>query len=1008
MSANANVIQAHNLGPLGWLLPVRTEGGGSFELPQLLVISDRSGSMGQWSSRLINQVFPTAFEQLGYRSDFPVRVITFDSRVDTMEATVDGLHKVSADSRGQTKMSGVFPRVVQVLADDRPFIIVVVSDGQIHDKDATVRAATLAAKQVGHRTAPVFVSLVRLLTSQRASPDTRALTCIAQFNTGGSIPLNDISTYDKRVDAVILDLIEAIVESLRHSAVEMAEVSAPVENLHRIPGDNPSAMLTIPTGQEYNILVSDTNLPQDLMINGELVSIIDAGVPTNEGDIMSFLAFIESQLRVWAVMGGRGDDIETVTNWFSQLESVLDSASDATVDDDASATLTARRKVRDLTKRLHKRHKSVIGRILQMRNIDDLATLNSAQQAEFLRGMTGRSARRVAQRVVGMDFDVQARDAVRALAAIDLDSIPEDTEGSFYSQEEWRDIIEAAKELLTMIDEVTATDILTIIGGIGVAFRGVVGNYPDPWGFVVQEVYLGPFWLSEADLRTAVIQGGQLDYPGMSRAAPITGVVPLRSICPEAYDLYTGFIAKLQASVTIRGAMAPIPYDRVAMASAVLIQLCKQLGQKDPLTERELSVYTDLLETVANALSGYAAASFENLTTHLQEHDVRPHFSGANGISGAIKPCIALLADTRCANMPADQIAHILRASYGLEVYMAARRAFHNNLSGRQSLLHAVLGVNMVAAQAATALSPPFEDDPEYAYAPVVDTEAALACLQDLDWIPDPNDIAAIARFIVGTPVDPSTVFGVDPTYMRLIATVEALVCSREQDRINTETQTAHGPEYGDVNVCKSWLDSLLQRVYRSDYDHRMSAKLAVEAQILLDRLVQELITCSGDDFVPLITGKTGRTDLADGLLNRGAPGFADLQAALLNPDLDVPDRLWKLWVIVLGRDRNGDEIWANGNIMIGDLHAFAEFFQPSAGEDNRSMWRSLREIKKKYGTHKYRPKENRHGHSNNFPSFWALTNGECNSLDKFRLAVSPQVFADYVAAHHAAGCCGC
>jgi len=69
------------------------------------------------------------------------------------------------------------------------------SDGEISDKTNVLSKAARLEQELATagRTAPTQVSLIRLLTSSRADPDTKALACLGQLNTSGAAFPVDIS-----------------------------------------------------------------------------------------------------------------------------------------------------------------------------------------------------------------------------------------------------------------------------------------------------------------------------------------------------------------------------------------------------------------------------------------------------------------------------------------------------------------------------------------------------------------------------------------------------------------------------------------------------------------------------------------------------------------------------------------------------------------------------------------------------------------------------------------------
>jgi hypothetical protein len=70
---------------------------------------------------------------------------------------------------------------------DEAVHVLVVSDGAVDDKARTVQEAERIAVGLRGRVAPISVSLVQLMTSTHAEPDTRAMTCVGSLNTAGRV-----------------------------------------------------------------------------------------------------------------------------------------------------------------------------------------------------------------------------------------------------------------------------------------------------------------------------------------------------------------------------------------------------------------------------------------------------------------------------------------------------------------------------------------------------------------------------------------------------------------------------------------------------------------------------------------------------------------------------------------------------------------------------------------------------------------------------------------------------
>merc|ERR1711974_487454 len=115
-------------------------------------------------------------------------------------------------------------------------------------------------------------------------------------------------------------------------------------------------------------------------------------------------------------------------------------------------------------------------------NSGNVQQLNAQQQAQFLR-QTGNSAgRRALARRAGkiddeMDYDGLCQEALANVDEIGVTAMDTDDITSFYSMSNFNDAIDAAKELVSVVDDLKAVDVLQVLGGIGVPFSAPFGDF---------------------------------------------------------------------------------------------------------------------------------------------------------------------------------------------------------------------------------------------------------------------------------------------------------------------------------------------------------------------------------------------------------------------------------------------------------------------------------------------------------------------------------------------------
>lgn len=990
-----------DIGPHGSLLmidaPEHTEKNSTVQ-PRLVFILDRSGSMREHSQRIASQCLYRSLIALGFSLETPVIVITFDSITERINTTVGGLTRINATSQGCTNMSGVIPVLSSIydeLGPNIPVILIAISDGQVGDIPQTVAAAQAASSAIGSRAASTYAFLYRLMSNTYANPDTRALTCIAGFNTSGIVPVVDIyPTYSSSNSAFATQLI-ADLSNMNTCGIRL---QCPVPLLRRMPTDTPLAQLVIPSGQRTFILLA-SGIDPTYLLCGDTPLSIEATRLSSEQEISDFLKFIDSQLRVWSVMGTRQAQITQVIEWIRTIESMLS----ATVQQDTTVSVRIRDRVHSLIASVQKTQGTIISQILSLANQDKIGALNSAQAAAFLRGTQSVDlAKRMGKMASPTDSENVCPLAIRNLssASASIEAIPETSNEatSFYSLSSPKEILEASIELAPTANLLTISDIFTITGGLGIAIQCAQGDLVDPWNFCVLEVYLGSY-LSESDLRAAFLlsNGVPLQFPGTGRDSPINGVVPLRCINESAYDIYMTIareIANRQASITMRGIMGCVPYDCLARDAATLLCLIKQIGHTKQLLEVEHFVLTGLLQQIGLVLSTYARTSFQSLATNLCCEDPRAWLTADCGVSGILKPVIMLLASPDCAALRANPraIALLLRILFTRDAYYTARRVFRDG--GRAEALHALLGIDLEESRRHSNVGELFAEDGAYEGDIRINFQEISARALTLAWMPSAATFAAIARFAIG--IDPVllSILEVDIEILCLGAAIQAIKCECEDDLVNKETRQAKGHMPGDADAIHANITEIVFDIYRADYAKRLAAKRTQEAAIRLSRLIQQLLKSNSvDDFIHLIQG----------IENRSAPGFQELVEGLLDRAQEIPVRLKKLWVILLGRHPDNEEtiVWANGNVLNGNYDRFAWTFD--ALDSTHSLFQQLKAIKLRYGVYQYaRSNENRHGHSNDHPSYWALG---FQTLQEYQASVSPADYTAYAQAH--SNCCG-
>jgi hypothetical protein len=989
--ATASSAVLYHAGPLGYILEVTAEGSKN-TIPHVILISDRSGSMGSHSAMIVNQAIPDALQKLSLPLDTPVTVITFDSvservLVSGRDPTVTQLRTVAANDRGCTEMVGVVPILKQVFAEipsEVPVSIMVISDGAVSDINATVRAISDVAETIKARPGPISASLYRLKTSNSSNPDTRALACIGQLTTSGSVPVVDIP-FNNMIDLTHQFLVNQIIHDNQNKHGSSCEIKASGYFMRRMPADSPVDKLVIPGGVRTFIMIPPDSDISSITIDNKPIQISNVVELDTESQLTKLLEFIDGQLRMSMVAGANPAKLAENLKFIKDLDQYLCSK----VSDVATGSVAIRDRVKSL---ISSTKKSLITSMLAMANLanlDNLAAWNSAQNADFLRkDLTSTSlANRAAKMYGGVNYDDKCREPIKTPITGSITMPGEEV--SYFSQSGFSDILNGAKDLLPVVDALTLEQLLTAIGGVGIAVNVIKAQYPDPWQVRIKNVFLG-LSVSENDLCQMLLHSDNapIEYPGRP-GETYNAVLPIRSGNPAAYDVYQKsfrIFADLHASFALRGALACVPADKLALQCAVMLKLIRQVGPFAPGTELELKTIKSLRMQIAQDFMRYSVA---DLASNLARDDPRPYLSGGDGVSSILKPIVVIIAAADCAQLRADpsSLCRAIRAIFHFGFYQAARHAYRDG--GREDAIKQLFGIDMDESRRRSDVGAPFEPDGEFNGILPVDYEAAFA--STLSWGPDLNDFMAYIRFgFGGSPVAPD-ILG-DLKVLGLGAVVEALLCEKEEDRIDVPNRIAKGPTPGDLDSIIAYGNAYCAKVYHDDYNKRLAEKRTMEASLRLEHLVKNLGLVSDlATFISLLTG----------IPNRSAPGYKELQGLLMDLSTDVPLRDMKLFTIITGRDIHGDPVWADGNIFIGNFTPFVEIFKDL--DPTGDMWQRINVLQKKYGVYRYsRSWSNRHGHGNDKPSYWALG---YLSLEAFRVEVSAEEYEAYAKLH--CDCCG-
>jgi len=176
-----------------------------------------------------------------------------------------------------------------------------------------------------------------------------------------------------------------------------------------------------------------------------------------------------------------------------------------------------------------------------------------------------------------------------------------------------------------------------------------------------------------------------------------------------------------------------------------------------------------------------------------------------------------------------------------------------------------------------------------------------------------------------------------------------------------------------------------------------------MEQHILREELIDQLIQAEDlDQFTSLLECGHERGPVKVAIDHESCAGFVKLHEQLMDLTRRVPVRAAKLYTVYSGTCPSTNEaVFNGGNLYRTDWEPLRALL---AGLGEAGVWDRLQNELKTRG-HCYRggsDQANRHGHSNDLPSYYAFG---CLSLESYHQMVDERTWEKYTLDH--AECCG-
>ena len=167
-------------------------------------------------------------------------------------------------------------------------------------------------------------------------------------------------------------------------------------------------------------------------------------------------------------------------------------------------------------------------------------------------------------------------------------------------------------------------------------------------------------------------------------------------------------------------------------------------------------------------------------------------------------------------------------------------------------------------------------------------------------------------------------------------------------------------PDLKDFNSANKEVKTYIKTQYNNKYVADIAVKTKVERQILLEELLMKQTYCDNiTDYIEYFKTGITRGIHTMSISDSSKIGFVNLKDNLIDLNQNIPHRIEKLRIILVGTDEKDNVVWNSGNCLRLKLDPFEEVFK-KLGKDNE--WEEIKNIYKTKKSHIYREKPNRQG----------------------------------------------
>jgi len=152
----------------------------------------------------------------------------------------------------------------------------------------------------------------------------------------------------------------------------------------------------------------------------------------------------------------------------------------------------------------------------------------------------------------------------------------------------------------------------------------------------------------------------------------------------------------------------------------------------------------------------------------------------------------------------------------------------------------------------------------------------------------------------------------------KLFNIAQGFLYPQKSDRVDDDAKCMKIADVGGRAQAMAPLGDYVASPYANHYRRQVVQKAVDETRIIVEDLVRQMLRAPTiEEFCALLSRGLTRGPVHDVIDTVSHVGYMPLRAGLLDTTADVPLRLDKLEVMVVGRDPANEPVWNRGNVML-------------------------------------------------------------------------------------------